>query len=71
MEDRRGEGEGGGERQEGEVKGEGKESPQKAFHHLHVQLNRLLPLLRDVKKSLILETGESSTQKLAYTVLVL
>ena len=69
MEDRRGEGEGGGERQEGEVKGEGKESPQKAFHHL--QLNRLLPLSRDVKKSLILETGESSTQKLAYTVLVL
>ena len=59
----------GGERQEGEVKGEGKESPHKAFHHL--QLNRLLPLFRDVKKSLILETDESLTQKLVYTVLVL
>ena len=69
MEDRRGEGEGRGRKagRRGERRRKGE--PPKAFHHL--QLNRLLPLFRDVKKSLILETDESLTQKLVYTVLVL
>ena len=69
MEDRRGEGEGRGRKagRRGERRGKGE--PPKAFHHL--QLNRFLPLFRDVKKSLILEIGELSTQKLVYTVLVL
>ena len=45
-----------------------REPPKSISFSLTPTAKQIITLLRDGKKSLILATGESSTQKLAYTV---